>query len=38
MKPLIYSERSLQDVEEILDFIRADRPEAAVHFVEQILG
>lgn len=38
MKPLIYSEKSLADIEGILEYISRDKPEAAVRFVEQILG
>ncbi len=38
MKSLIYSEKSLADIEGILEYISRDKPEAAVRFVEQILG
>lgn len=38
MKALIYSEKSLVDIEGILEYISRDKPEAAVRFVEQILG
>lgn len=37
MKPLIYSEVSLQDCESILETISRDKPQAAILFVEQVL-
>lgn len=37
MKPLVYSQRSLKDIEGILEFISRDKPEASLRFVENIL-
>lgn len=37
MKPLIYSESSLKDIEGILQYISRDKPRAAIRFVEQLL-
>lgn len=38
MKPLIYSKKSLDDIEGILEYISRDKPEAAIRFAEQILA
>ena len=38
MKSLVYSEKSLVDIEGILEYISRDKPEAAIRFVEQILS
>ena len=36
MKPLVFSEKSLDDLPGILSYIARDKPEAAVRFVELI--
>lgn len=35
---LIFSEKSLHDIEGILEYISRDKPQAAVRFAEQILS
>ncbi len=36
MKPLVFSEKSLDDLKSILVYIAQDKPNAAVRFVEQL--
>lgn len=36
MKPLAFSEKSLEDLEGILRYIAKDKPGAAVRFVERL--
>jgi toxin ParE1/3/4 len=36
MKPLVFSEKSLDDLQAILAYIARDKPLAAVRFVDQI--
>ncbi len=38
MKRLIYSDRSFDDLESILDFIARDKPVAAIAFAEKLIG
>jgi toxin ParE1/3/4 len=36
MKPLVFSEKSLDDLKSILVYIAQDKPNAAMRFVEQL--
>jgi toxin ParE1/3/4 len=36
MKPLFFSEASLEDLSSILEYIARDKPQAAIRFVDQL--